>query len=299
MLGNPRLAPMWWSVWHKSCRAFPAAITTTIYGQRAVANFGHLYPIAARQFPLYNGPLIELVSQIFRIRQVPLTFVDVGANIGVAVLLLESNCAGMIGRSYCVEGDPEYFAYLKENAKPFENIELFLALLSSEEGNEKTLQRTSGGSASAQGKGTVRSTTLDSLLLSQISGLDVLKIDVDGFDGRVLRGAQVTLRRHHPVVIFEWHPILCQQTGNSWKDHFTALIENGYERFVWFDKFGNFSHFMNRCDSVAIEWHAGLCLSNKVYDDWHYDIVALPSESPISPVDLAELRFARKRKWAF
>ena len=161
----------------------------------------------------------------------------------------------------------------------------------------KDVVRTHGGTASAQGEAVARSSTLDAVLRRPgIQPPDVLKVDVDGFDGQVLLGAVDSLAEHRPAVIFEWHPILCRQTGNNWTDHLVALGRAGYDRFVWFDKFGLFSHFSSRPEPADLDRLATFCLSTKSYPDQHYDVVALPPGSPLAEADLADAAFARNRR---
>ena len=160
--------------------------------------------------------------------------------------------------------------------------------------------RTHGGTASAQGDSLIPSTTLDTLLrLAGADKLDLLKIDVDGYDGQVLLGAKEILNRLKPAVIFEWHPILCRRTGNNWTDHFNSLDSAGYNSFIWFNKFGEFSHFSNGYDPVTIERLADLCFSTQSYPDLHYDVIALPPQSRISPRELADASNAKRKKSAY
>ena len=79
-------------------------------------------------------------------------------------------------------------------------------------------------------------------------------------------------------------------------DHFEVLNNHGYDQFLWFTKYGTFNHFMNNIDSKEINLIAEVCLNNKVSYDMHYDIIALHSDTRLSPVALAELAFAKKRK---
>lgn len=57
-----------------------------------------------------------------------------------------------------------------------------------------------------QGSQIVEVTTLDRLepeLLTTLGRIDVVKVDVEGADLAVLRGARALLERHHPTVIVE------------------------------------------------------------------------------------------------
>ena len=265
-----------------------------------IVSYGHTYPLTARWHPTFNSPVIELVFQMYSVKKRPISLVDVGANIGDTILLLESNCPGMIDEFYCVEGEPGFFALLQNNLNHLKQGKLLCALVSCINGTERSLVRHHSATASAQGKREIPSATLDALLeRASVSRVDVLKIDVDGLDGKVLLGARGILQRHRPAVIFEWHPILCRNTSSSWMDHFDTLEECRYTRFIWFTKYGNFSHYTATDDRRSIGMLAEVCLRNRAYDDWHYDVIALPQESAVSHVALAELRHGKARKSSY
>ena len=103
------------------------------------------------------------------------------------------------------------------------------------------------------------------------------------------------LRKYRPEVIFEWHPSLCLKAGNSPETHFEVLAKEGYSRFVFFTKHGEFSHFMSGFDRTAIENLVAYCVDAEAPADWHYDIIALHEKSFLSPSALAVARFARTK----
>jgi FkbM family methyltransferase len=288
---------LWQKAWRRTCNLFSCSVRTRIHSRPVILNYGHTYPVYSRKFSTLNNPLIELVYQSYSSKGEAITFLDVGANIGDSVLLLDSNCPNMMKGFCCIEGDPEFFGYLQANLRFLDNGIFVSALLSATDGTAKELIRTQGGTSSAQGAKRIQTTTLDAILSNlHLAHFDVIKIDVEGLDGQVIRGAKEFLQSQRPALIFEWHPILCSKTGNSWTDHFQALTDYGYTRFVWFTKFGCFSHFTRSCDSESIDALARLCLQSQVLYDWHYDVIALHNDSPISDVALADLGFARNRK---
>jgi FkbM family methyltransferase len=288
---------IWNKLWSKSCQNISATVYTVIHNHKVLVNFGHPYPIISRQYRLFNNPLIELTYQAYAINHTPIIFVDVGAGVGDTVLLVNENCPEMVKKFYCVDGDPEFFEYLQHNLYNLSEKKLFLALLSSSCDKERALIRTHKGTASAQGQIRVPSNTLSSLILpEELNRIDLIKIDVDGFDGKVLLGARKILDKYKPAVIFEWHPKLCKEAGNNWTDHFNVLKEAGYSKFIWFNKFGEFSHFMECCDTRGIDRLAEFCLNSHFYYDWHYDIIALHDKSLLSPIALAEASYAKSRR---
>ncbi len=288
---------LWHKVWHRCNKMFHGTIRTKVHGYSVALNFGNTYPIVARRFHSWNKPIVELAYQCHQAKKAPISVVDIGAATGDTVLLLSRNCPQMISNFYCVDGDPEFFKYLEHNINGIAGTKLFQALLSSSAGTEKALVRTHTATASAQGDDMVQSVTLDTLFAdTNMDALDLLKIDVDGFDGKVLLGAQALLDKYQPAVIFEWHPILCQETGNDWTSHFEALTKAGYQTFIWFTKYGDFSHFMQGYDQESVAMIAEFCLQSRTTPDWHYDVIALHDDYPVSPIDVAELGFAAARR---
>jgi methyltransferase, FkbM family len=282
-------------MWRKSCTRFQCPVSTKIHGKSVIVNFGFTYPIYARRFPSLNAPLVELAHQTWKLKINPIFFVDVGAAVGDTVLLLYANLPDAFRGFVCVDGDPEFFGYLETNLRHLPEGRLVNSLLSSDEEKVSDLVRTHTGTASAQSQVKRTATTLSALISEDV---DLIKIDVDGFDGRVLSGASDLLQRCHPSVIFEWHPILCQQTGNNWTDHFKVLTDAGYSRFLWFTKYGYFSHFMMGYSPSEVNALAEYCLVD-IPADWHYDVVALHDTSNVSAMKLAKLRFAATRPSCF
>lgn len=287
---------LFWDRLYRRTRNWTMPVTTTIHNRAVAVSFNYSYPIFSRQFPELNNPLVELVHQTFLTLGRPLRVVDIGAAIGDTVLLIEANCPAMVEEYVCVDGDAEFFSYLEHNLSPLGKCRCLLQLLSSAHRSERSLVRTHGGTASAQGAATAEALSLDEVFAQHRFGaIDVVKIDVDGFDGEVLAGAGEILRAQQPTVIFEWHPALCAATGNAPFRAFAALQAAGYEQTVWFTKFGGFSHFGDTTVTDGVKRLQELCLRSQHAPDWHYDVVALPANSRLDRVALAEMVFARRR----
>ena len=108
----------------------------------------------------------------------------------------------------------------------------------------------------------------------------MIKIDTDGYDGRVLAGARRICAEDFPLVQFEWHPRLADAAGVPVELAFDELQRVGYEHFVWFDKFGHYSHVDEGVAArvARAEW----CRHGSTpAPDWHYDVVAVPGRSGV------------------
>ena len=273
-------------------------VNTRLHGYKAVVNSGFAYPLITRSHPHFNNPLVELVHQVHKVKGVPVTLIDIGAAVGDTVFLLESNLKGAFNKIVCIDGDDEFFDYLEQNMKQFDFVKTVHVMLSDKEQDEKSLVRIHAGTASAQGEKLVMAKTLDRVVQeNNLDAVDILKIDTDGFDGKVLRGASNFLKTQQPSVIFEWHPILIKKTGNTIEEAFQVLTDCGYSNFVFFTKFGNFNHYMSGVNSTELEMLAQVCLNNKFVSDCHYDVVA--TGGPIDIIALAECSFAKQKTSAY
>jgi FkbM family methyltransferase len=244
-----------------------------------------------RRFKNYNAPQVELVLATAAALGRPVHVVDVGAAVGDTALLLLDRCREVIDRLDCIEGDRDFFDVLVHNL-PDPQVRVHNDVLADVPRDVRSLVRSQhSGTASAEGGYHVQATTLDALLAG--ARPDVIKIDTDGYDGRILAGSRNTLHSARPSVLFEWHPLMCRRLGTDEMQAFTELESQGYDRFLFFTKFGQFSHF----GAEHLEVLCDLCLNSTTLPDWHYDVVALHASSPLDQLALADLRYWGSSGW--
>lgn len=146
--------------------------------------------------------------------------VDVGANIGYYLLLFEKYI-GSEGKVICIEPSVENLPELKKNIEinRFVNVKLFDVAIGMDDGttglrvgiNSGVVDLPDYGQAGKnQGAYQVPLRKLDSLVTDKI---DFLKIDVEGYEGQVLKGAQEILNRDKPIIFLEIHPSIIPEFG--------------------------------------------------------------------------------------
>lgn len=144
-----------------------------------------------------------------------MTFIDVGANKGDHAFLV-GQLTGDNGKVIAVEPLPDNHHWLKKSLakNDFDNIELVEAALSDEDG-QATFEH---GEFSGWGKMLaddgeaeketiqVRKAALDSLVSElDLEQVDAIKIDVEGAETEVVRGARKTIERFRPMIWLEIH----------------------------------------------------------------------------------------------
>lgn len=142
--------------------------------------------------------------------------VDVGANIGYYMLLFEKH-VGPEGEVVCIEPSPENLPELKRNIKSnrFDNVKLFETALGMEDGDTGLHEGINSGIVEkGHGAYQVSIRKLDSLIKGKV---DFLKIDVEGYEGQVLRGASEIINRDKPLLFLELHPYAIPKFGFSVK----------------------------------------------------------------------------------
>ncbi len=157
-----------------------------------------------------------------------MTVIDVGANVGQLSLEM-AHLVGTRGRVVSIEPSPGNLKYLRAHlsANGFdERVSVVEAACSASEG--ELVLEVAGGDLSSIENGpqlagiglkpnpidsdrprkqvNVRTLSLDSLCRDRKLAVDVLKVDVEGAELEVFRGAAECLRRYKPRIIFGFHP---------------------------------------------------------------------------------------------
>lgn len=183
----------------------------------------------------YEEPEVDFVLQHLAPGAV---FVDVGANIG-AFTLQAARVVGSAGRVFSFEPQPRVFEMLSRSIADngfTDRCQAFQYGVSDVAGEafihiqEDLNQGFSHVSASekAEHDSRISLTRLDDVDFG--SRVDVFKIDVEGFETRVLRGGQAFFQKHRPIVLTEVFPWALRELGGSSPEEYVGLWEAyGYE----------------------------------------------------------------------
>jgi FkbM family methyltransferase len=134
---------------------------------------------------------------------------DIGAHVGFYTLLA-SQCVGPYGRVFAFEPFPANLRFLNEHLRlnRVSNVSVIEAAVSDaggvacfEEG-----RTTSTGRLSEGGRIRVATVSLDEMVSSgQVLPPDFMKVDVEGAEGRVLRGGKTVISSARPVIFLATH----------------------------------------------------------------------------------------------
>ena len=137
-------------------------------------------------------------------------FVDIGANIGMITLHARS-LIGSTGRIDCFEPNPECVERLRRHLQinNIENVTIHTCALSDKVGNSNL-------NLSSEHSGTATLTEVDEVkrtlpvtvcvgddLLMEGPRINVMKVDVEGYEMKVLKGLARTLEKFRPIIITE------------------------------------------------------------------------------------------------
>lgn len=168
-------------------------------------------------------------------------FVDVGANFGIYTVVA-SRLVGKTGQVIAFEPTAQTFDVLRRNVavNKFKNVLTFPAALTDKPGTgwiyygTDPVRNSLGEDPCCQGGGEeVVVESLDHVLRQAgVDHVDVIKIDAEGAEELVLRGAANLLSSQRPIIIYELNPEASAHMGLS-EDGATKLLESlGYEFFV-------------------------------------------------------------------
>lgn len=155
-------------------------------------------------------------------------FVDVGANVGV-LSLVASKFVGDSGRVFSIEPHPRTVRYLEGNVElnAARNITVVHAAVGDREGAaEISSLRSDDQNRIGETGVSVPLRTLDSILPEM--RIRLLKIDTEGFELFVLRGAERVLRATDAIYIESWESHFTRY-GYSTSDLLAYLAARGFE----------------------------------------------------------------------
>jgi FkbM family methyltransferase len=169
------------------------------------------------------------------------TFVDAGANCGVYTICAAS-IVGPRGLVLAFEPGPQVFATLRRSVElnGYRHVRLFESGLSETGGKGQLFTHPHGASSFSLGRPlggngesfSIRLQTLDEVLAAEhIEKVHCIKMDVEGAEELILRGAVRLFERCRPRVIFEINPnaiaALQLKTDGAWR----FLEDRGYRFF--------------------------------------------------------------------
>ena len=160
---------------------------------------------------------------------------DVGANFGYYALMLAAALRGVC-TVHAFEPTEATFQRLSRHiALNRMNCVHAHRLALSDAPGTASMRGRNGNSGAAflePGNGEVQVTTLDEFVREWgIGRVDFMKIDVEGFEERVLRGGERALRELRPHILFELQPVTLERAGSSVERLATLLTSHGYRLF--------------------------------------------------------------------
>lgn len=214
------------------------AVLRTVYKDKGLARSFHGEP------PLFLRPECRACSEegeevvgtaLKRLAQTGGVVLDIGANIGVYSMLC-ARWTGSSGRVWAFEPAPATLALLRDHIGMnglAERIEVVAQAVSEEVGEavfythdfsgENSLNPGFAGRVAEAATVRVPVTTVDEFCQTRKIAPTLIKIDVEGYELQVLRGARETIRRYQPALLIEMHTHLWSEL-NIHQEEVTAFV---------------------------------------------------------------------------
>lgn len=259
--------------------------------QRFFCNFAHQLSFYQKQFPLYDRQLSKLCHYMHNELKRPINIIDVGANVGDTVLNIGLKDAFYL----CVEGNESFARLIQYNLKHRYNYSLETCYLTDNPTEKNYRSETTNGTNrlvlydnNSYDRG-VFTQTLDQLIDAKYKDriFDLIKIDTDGFDFKVIRGAIQSLKQWKPLLFFEWDKAYCKEQGEDALSIFPLLDDLGYSDCILFDNFGNPFDFVQTSDITKLCDYIEKTIGDGL--PFYYDVLAVNKEGAFNASQLYKL----------
>ena len=183
-------------------------------------------------------------NTILKLVQPSDTIIDLGANIGYYTILFCD--AARAGRVHAFEPAPQTFGFLQKNIQwnGLKNASLYQIAIGERDGEAELFINgfNKGDNRLYESFGTkgvpVRVSKLDSVIPPGTK-VDLIKMDIQGFEVHALRGMQRILHENHDLyIVAECYPKGLRRTGTPVEDFFALLEDNGFSWCMMDDETG-------------------------------------------------------------
>lgn len=253
-------------------------VLTRINHQFAVCPFSHCLLKYQKLFPKYDKQLSKICNYVYKINNKTINVIDIGANIGDTVL----NIGVREGFYILVEGNDVYSQFVSKNLKKY-NYSLERCYISDALTSNYKVYYQDGTAHLEYSKSDsiehIR--TLDEIVEDYKDiKIDLIKIDTDGFDFKVIRSALNVIERDHPLIYFEWDKYFLFEQQEDPLSIFPLLNDKGYDVLIIFDNYGNFF------DSVEIGDYqklSGYIIKTREENyPYYYDVLVIHKNSVVN-----------------
>ena len=193
-------------------------------------------------YPELNSQLGRLAAVMFK-KYPGMTVIDVGANVGDTIAVLKSAIDLPV---IAVEGDDVCFGFLQKNIQQFQNVSIIKSYLGEKSQSINVNLQHAGWNTTIipeeTGNRQIIFNTLDEIITSggfAKRQLKLLKVDVEGFDTIVLRGATEVILLHKPVLFFEYNRKNMKVINEDGLSTILSFEKFGYNKIIFFDHKGN------------------------------------------------------------
>jgi FkbM family methyltransferase len=233
-------------------------VRAEIYGRAMELPAEHSISSVLSQHPNY-GRNLALVAAAVSAKYPGAPMIDVGANIGDTAILMRNVADSPI---LCIEASERYVFLCRLNLNATPGITVVQAFVDVGDSSVGRIVEERGrpGRVVRDASG-VRSITLAEAAKEQgFAGAKLVKIDTEGFDGRIIQAALPWIARALPVLF--WELDLTADAANSGPGShiFELLASVGYERFTFYSNFGDYVLTLRAAQTEELQdlsWYFG------------------------------------------
>lgn len=217
----------------------------------------HKLPEYQKAFKNYDKKLKNILESISKYQNIK-TIIDIGANVGDTAAFLRTQTESKI---ICIEGDQMYLKYLYKNSKIIPNLaivdayvgtedETFLGEVTRKDGTAKIIQKKNYSEGKVEVKTKSLCTILSNLRIDP-DRIQLIKIDTDGYDFKILHSNEELIKQYKPNIYFEYD-INFNDSDATDALNLVLLLETLGYTLVIYDNFGNLMDSIENNHSIRM-----------------------------------------------